>query len=169
MTERKQFRDLAEPAELQAAIESLSLSPGTESVDLLEADGRVLAERIDAGIDVPGFDRSTMDGYAVRARDTFEASEGDPFEADLLDVVEAGEPPETPVEAGGVVSVATGAPMPSGAGRRSDGIGGTRRGWRGPDVPPRGGCDDWRPTGCPSDVTGLAPVKSVNSATLIPR
>ncbi|MFB6086008.1 MAG: molybdopterin biosynthesis protein [Halodesulfurarchaeum sp.] len=115
MTERKQFRDLAEPKALQEAIESLSLSPGPEYVDLLDADGRVLADRIDAGIDVPGFDRSTMDGYAVRARDTFDASEGDPYEAALLDVVEAGEKPETSVEDGGVVSVATGAPLPSGA------------------------------------------------------
>ncbi len=112
MTERKQFRDLAEPAELHAAIASLSLSSGTESVDLLEADGKVVAERIDAGIDVPGFDRSTMDGYAVRARDTFEASEGDPYEARLLGVVEAGEKSDVSVESGGVISVATGALLP---------------------------------------------------------
>lgn len=115
MTERKQFRDLATPAELQAAIEALDIGAGTESVELLDADGRVAAERVDAGIDVPGFDRSTMDGYAVRAADTFDASEGDPLVADLAGVVDAGERPGTDVSAGTVVSVATGAPLPSGA------------------------------------------------------
>ncbi|MFB6110820.1 MAG: molybdopterin biosynthesis protein [Halodesulfurarchaeum sp.] len=115
MTERKQFRDLVEPEELHAAIADLSLAPGTEQVDLLEADGRVVAERIDAGIDVPGFDRSTKDGYAVTAADTFDASEGDPVVTDLIDVVEAGEKPGTSVAEGTAVSVATGAPIPPGA------------------------------------------------------
>ncbi|MFW5922112.1 MAG: molybdopterin biosynthesis protein [Halodesulfurarchaeum sp.] len=115
MTERKQFRDLAEPAELHEAIADLSLSGGTETVDLVEADGRVVAERIESTIDVPGFDRSTMDGYAVKARATFDASEGDPYEARLEGVVEAGEKPAVAVESDAVVSVATGAPLPPGA------------------------------------------------------
>ena len=115
MTERKQFRDLVEPEDLHAAIADLGLAPGAEMVDLLDADGRVVAERIDSGIDVPGFDRSTKDGYAVRATDTFDASEGDPFEAALIDVVEAGDKPETPVSEGTAISVATGAPIPPGA------------------------------------------------------
>ncbi|MDZ7850777.1 MAG: molybdopterin biosynthesis protein [Halodesulfurarchaeum sp.] len=115
MTERKQFRDLAEPAELHEAIAELSLSGGTEAVDLLEADGRVVAERIESTIDVPGFDRSTMDGYAVIARDTFDASEGDPYEARLGGVVEAGQKPDVEVERDAVVSVATGASLPPGA------------------------------------------------------
>ena len=115
MTERKQFRDLATPSELQAAIGALDIGAGTEFVELLDADGRVAAERVDAAIDVPGFDRSTMDGYAVQAADTFDASEGDPLVADLSGVVEAGERPETDVSAGAVVSVATGAPLPQGA------------------------------------------------------
>jgi molybdenum cofactor synthesis domain-containing protein len=115
MTERKQFRDLVEPEDLHAAIADLGLAPGAETVDLLDADGRVVAERVDSGIDVPGFDRSTKDGYAVRATDTFDASEGDPFEAALIDVVEAGNRPETPVSEGTAISVATGAPIPPGA------------------------------------------------------
>ena len=115
MTERKQFRDLATPSELQAAIGALDIGAGTEFVELLDADGRVAAERVDAAIDVPGFDRSTMDGYAVQAADTFDASERDPLVADLAGAVDAGERPETDVSAGTVVSVATGAPLPPGA------------------------------------------------------
>ncbi len=115
MSERKQFRDLVEPSALHEAIRSLDMSAGIESVDLLEADGRVVAERIEATIDVPGFDRSTKDGYAVRARDTFDASEANPFEAPLSGEIEAGEKPDIPVEEGGVVGVATGASIPPGA------------------------------------------------------
>ena len=115
MSQRKQFRDLASPAALTAAIEDLGLAPDPETVDLIAADGRVVAERIDAGIDVPGFDRSTKDGYAVRAADTFEATENDPFEAPILETVEAGEAPAERVTEGTAVSVATGGVVPPGA------------------------------------------------------
>lgn len=112
MTERKQFRELADPEDLHEVISSLDLSPGTESVPLLEADGRVLAERIDAEIDVPGFDRSTMDGYAVRGADTFGATEADPAVLDVVGTVEAGDTPDISVPGGGAAEVATGASMP---------------------------------------------------------
>ncbi|OYR74587.1 hypothetical protein DJ76_05990, partial [Halorubrum ezzemoulense] len=67
MSDRKEFRDLATPEAAREAIESLDLSPTPETVSLADARGRVLAERVDAAIDVPGFDRASMDGYAVRA------------------------------------------------------------------------------------------------------
>ena len=50
----------------------------SETVELAETLGRVLAEDIRAEVDVPGFDRSNMDGFAVRAEDTFGASEAEP-------------------------------------------------------------------------------------------
>ncbi|MEM3357331.1 MAG: hypothetical protein QW166_05850 [Candidatus Bathyarchaeia archaeon] len=43
----------------------------TEEVPLLEAHNRVLAENVTANLDIPPFNRSTVDGYAVRAQDTF--------------------------------------------------------------------------------------------------
>jgi len=76
--DRKQFRDLAEPETAREAIASLDLTPEPERVPLREARGRVLAERIDADLDVPGFDRASVDGYALRAADTFGADEADP-------------------------------------------------------------------------------------------
>ncbi|WP_050048283.1 molybdopterin biosynthesis protein [Halanaeroarchaeum sulfurireducens] len=115
MTDRKQFRDLAEPSALHDAIDDLDIAAGTESVPLAEAGSRVVAERVDAGIDVPGFDRSTKDGYAVRARDTFDASEGDPVELSLVGTIEAGDPPDITVSTGEAVSIATGASIPRGA------------------------------------------------------
>ena len=115
MTERKEFRDLAEPDAARDAIASLELTPAPESVPLAEARGRVLAERVDAGIDVPGFDRASMDGYAVRARDTFGADEADPAELELVGAVHAGATPEVTVESGTCAEVSTGAVMPDGA------------------------------------------------------
>ncbi|OYR54528.1 molybdopterin biosynthesis protein [Halorubrum halodurans] len=115
MTERKEFRDLAEPEAAREAIASLDLSPEPESVPLTDARGRVLAERVDAGIDVPGFDRASMDGYAVRARDTFGADEADPVELELAGAVHAGEAPEVTVDPGTCAEVSTGAVMPDGA------------------------------------------------------
>jgi putative molybdopterin biosynthesis protein len=129
MSERKQFRDLAAPAEAHDAIASLDLDPGTETVALDAAEGRVLAERIDATLDVPGFDRSALDGYALRARETFGASETDPATFDLVGIVEAGERPTVEIGPGEAVEIATGAVMPSDADamvavERTDRVGG---------------------------------------------
>ncbi|EMA44028.1 molybdopterin biosynthesis protein [Halococcus saccharolyticus] len=115
MSERKQFRDLAAPAEAHDAIASLDLDPETETVALDAAEGRVLAERVDATLDVPGFDRSALDGYALRARETFGATETDPAVFDLVGVVEAGERPTVDLDPGEAVEIATGAVMPSDA------------------------------------------------------
>ena len=112
MSERKQFRDLASPAEAHEAIASLDLDPGTETIPLDAAEGRVLAERVDATLDVPGFDRSALDGYALRARETFGASETDPATFDLVGTVEAGERPTVDLDPGEAVEIATGAVMP---------------------------------------------------------
>ncbi|ELZ36020.1 molybdopterin biosynthesis protein [Halorubrum distributum] len=115
MSDRKEFRDLATPEAAREAIASLDLSPAPETVPLREARGRVLAERVDAAIDVPGFDRASMDGYAVRARDTFGADEADPAELDLVGAVHAGAAPDVTVEPGTCAEISTGAVMPDGA------------------------------------------------------
>ncbi|WP_418280767.1 molybdopterin biosynthesis protein [Halorubrum sp. DTA98] len=129
MSDRKEFRDLASPAAAREAIRSLDLMPDPESVPLSETRGRVLAERVDAGIDVPGFDRASMDGYAVRARDTFGADEANPVELDLVGAVHAGATPEVAVEPGTCAEISTGAVMPDGADavvmvERTDEVGG---------------------------------------------
>ncbi|MDB2241957.1 molybdopterin biosynthesis protein [Halorubrum ezzemoulense] len=115
MSDRKEFRDLATPEAAREAIESLDLSPTPETVSLADARGRVLAERVDAAIDVPGFDRASMDGYAVRARETFGADEADPAELDLVGAVHAGAAPDVTVEPGTCAEISTGAVMPDGA------------------------------------------------------
>ena len=56
-----------------------------ERVGLEVALGRVLAEDVQADVDVPGFDRSNMDGFAIRAEDSFGASEEKPIRLVLLE------------------------------------------------------------------------------------
>jgi len=112
---RRQFRDLAPPEEAHEVIEGLDLRPDPETVSLASARGRATAGRIDATLDVPGFDRSTMDGYAVQAEDTFGADEGDPAVLALVGSVHAGEEPEVTVDPGTAVEVSTGAVLPPGA------------------------------------------------------
>jgi molybdenum cofactor synthesis domain-containing protein len=85
-----------------------------EEVPIAEAAGRVLAEDVVAGFNVPPFDRSSMDGYAVRARDTADASTR-PVTLRLIGVRHAGEVFDGVVEDGECVEIATGAPVPKGA------------------------------------------------------
>ena len=111
----KEFRTLADPEAVRETIGELELGGGSERVALREARGRVLAERVDAELDVPGFDRAAMDGYAVQASDTVGAGEVDPAVLDLAGAVHAGEKPDVEVEPGSCVEISTGAVMPPGA------------------------------------------------------
>jgi len=97
--------------------EVISIEPvGVEEISLERALGRVLAEDIRSEVDVPGFDRSNMDGFAVRAADTFGASEEEPVILRLgAETIATGTAPELEVEPGGAASIATGGMLPRGA------------------------------------------------------
>jgi molybdopterin molybdotransferase len=86
-----------------------------EAVPLAEALGRTPVAPVAAPHPLPGFARSTVDGFAVRASDTFGASEGLPSYLDVLGSVAMGRPAEVAVRAGGAVAVPTGAVLPDGA------------------------------------------------------
>lgn len=88
---------------------------GVEEIPLLKAYGRVLAEDVKAALDVPPFDRSTVDGYAVKAEDTFGAEENRPVKLKLCGTVSVGEMPKINVNQGEAAEIMTGAPMPKGA------------------------------------------------------
>lgn len=66
-------------------------------------------------MDVPGFDRSAMDGYAIRAEDTYSAEEDRPVKLMLRGRIEAGQTTNAVVSRGEAVEVSTGAPIPRGA------------------------------------------------------
>lgn len=86
-----------------------------ETVALDDALGRVPAEALVAPDALPGFARATVDGFAVRAADTYGASEGLPSYLELGGEAPMGRPPETEVRPGTAVAIATGAPLPAGA------------------------------------------------------
>lgn len=86
-----------------------------EQVPLSECYGRVLARNVYSKVDVPGFDRASMDGYAVKAKDTWGADEEEPKSLKIAGVIHAGRQPSVAVEPGTAVEIATGAVMPRGA------------------------------------------------------
>ena len=93
----KAFTTLMTPAQARARFaEALAVRPlGTEWVALLQASGRVLAEEIRADADLPSYDRSTVDGYAVRSADTADASKGAPVPLRVAGEVLMGTAPAT--------------------------------------------------------------------------
>ncbi|MFN2447610.1 MAG: gephyrin-like molybdotransferase Glp [Vicinamibacterales bacterium] len=82
---------------------------------LVNANGRVIAEDIRSARDVPPFSRAAMDGYAVRAGDTFAASRQAPRALRLIDKVYTGQVARRSLEPGTCIEIATGAPMPAAA------------------------------------------------------
>ncbi|HJN78182.1 MAG TPA: gephyrin-like molybdotransferase Glp [Myxococcota bacterium] len=88
---------------------------GTEAVGLAGAVGRNLAEDITAPADLPGFRRSTMDGFAVVAASTFGASEAAPALLDVVGEVQMGEVATATVGRGQAVAIPTGGMAPDGA------------------------------------------------------
>jgi molybdopterin molybdotransferase len=107
-----EFLNVMEPYEAENILNSLQLKKTVEKVDIEKCLGRVLADDIYSPIDLPPFDRVAMDGYAVRAENTFGASEDDPEVLKLIDVVGAGDEPDKNVLEGTCVEVGTGAPVP---------------------------------------------------------
>jgi molybdenum cofactor synthesis domain-containing protein len=111
------FRKLMTFDEAKRAI-SLHLKPeplGTEKISLLEAYNRVLAENVASVLDIPPFNRSTVDGYAVKVEGTFGAEENHPIKLKICGVVNVGEQPKINVAKGEAAEIATGAPIPEGA------------------------------------------------------
>ncbi|MFA4701111.1 molybdenum cofactor synthesis domain-containing protein [Pyrococcus kukulkanii] len=94
---------------------SFELPVKVEEVDLANALGRIVAEDVYSPTDVPPFDRATVDGYAVRAEDTFMASEASPVKLKVVGEVHAGEVPSIELGKGETVYISTGAMLPKNA------------------------------------------------------
>lgn len=100
---------------LQMLLEQTKEIKECEIISLWEAAGRVLAEDIIAVRNQPPFDRSPLDGYAVRSEDLKGASKEHPVKLKVIDEVDAGHVTESQVERGMAVRIMTGAPIPKGA------------------------------------------------------
>lgn len=110
----QRFFNLRPSEEIHALLDTFGPA-ATESVPLDEAAGRVLCEDVFAPEDLPSFTRSTVDGYAVRARDTFGASEGLPALLAIRGCIRAGECPSQGLGQGDAIPICTGAMLPDGA------------------------------------------------------
>jgi len=87
----------------------------SEMIEIRDSLGCVIAEDINSPVDLPGFERSTMDGFAVRAKDTFGASPGAPAYLKLIGEVKMGESASMKISQGDTIRVSTGSMMPEGA------------------------------------------------------
>jgi len=88
---------------------------GAEALPFQDVLGRVLAENVRSAVDAPPFDRSSVDGYAVKAADTFGASGSSPKKLRLIGAVAIGTKPKVSIKKGTAVKIMTGAPLPKGA------------------------------------------------------
>jgi putative molybdopterin biosynthesis protein len=115
---QEQFLEVVSAEEARARFEKhLDLSPlKAERVALADALTRVLAHDVVAAVDAPPFDRSNVDGFALRAADTLGASDGNPKQLALnAEVIACGDAPALEVTRGTATTIATGGVMPRGA------------------------------------------------------
>ncbi len=115
---QQQFLDVIDRDEAEArwhtVLELVTLPP--EVVHLGESLGRILAEDVRADVDVPSFDRSNMDGFAVQAADTFGAMEEAPVRLRLnRETIPTGVAPQEEIKPGTATTIATGGMLPRGA------------------------------------------------------
>lgn len=118
MNQQEQFLDVIDRDEAERRFRAvLDLRPlPAETIPLSAALGRILAADVVAPLDVPGFDRSNVDGFAVHAEDTFGSAEEKPCRLRLnAEVLVPGRQPGHAVEPGTATALATGAVVPRGA------------------------------------------------------
>ena len=106
---------LLPPAEALALILAAAPRSPSEAVPLGDALGRTLAEDVVSHDDVPSFDNSAMDGFALRASDTQGAAQGAPVSLIVVGESRAGAPYMQALEPGQAVRISTGAMMPPGS------------------------------------------------------
>ena len=111
---RKEFHELIPIERAEQILKSIIRGSDTVvPIDL--AYHRVLACDVVASIDVPSFDRADMDGYAVRAEDTYTAREEARVELEMIGRIPAGDAPTLTIRAGAAAEISTGAMLPDGA------------------------------------------------------
>ncbi len=118
MRDQEQFLQVLDRDEAERRFRAaLDLTPrGIDTVPLDAALGRVLAADVISPVDVPSFDRSNVDGFAVMSEDTFGASEEVPRTVELgEEAIHTGIVPTSVVRSGTAVDIATGGMVPSGA------------------------------------------------------
>ena len=111
----KEFRTLIPAEEARRLINDIHVKLSTISLPVEDALGYRVAEDIISDINVPLFDRSIMDGYAVHAEDTYQAGETNSVGLHVIGSIDAGCSEKYFLKKGESVAIATGAPIPKGA------------------------------------------------------
>ena len=117
-TKQQQFLDVVDRDEAEKRFhEALRLEPiSDERLPLDERLGRILSQDVVAVVDVPSFDRSNLDGFAVRAADTYGATEDAPVRLTLTgEQIPTATIPQQPIRSGFATPIATGGMIPRGA------------------------------------------------------
>ncbi len=109
-----EFFKVVSPEEAKSALKGFR-ALGAERLSSFEAVGRVLARDVHSPVDLPDFPRATMDGYALRASDSFGASEAIPAYLEVIGQVPMGAAPEFSVGRGEAARILTGGMVPEGA------------------------------------------------------
>jgi molybdopterin molybdotransferase len=86
-----------------------------ETLNLLDASGRILAEAVASALDFPHWDNSAMDGYAVRYEDVKSCTGDRPIKLDIVEEIPAGYQPQKTIQSGQAARILTGSVMPAGA------------------------------------------------------
>ena len=110
----QEFLNIMDPEDVKNIIDDIPTNKRIEKVMIGDSLNRVIAEDVHATINLPPFRRTSMDGYAVIAEDTFNASEDYPVRLKLMEVIGAGDVPEKKLTSGFCTEVSTGAPVPVG-------------------------------------------------------
>jgi molybdopterin molybdotransferase len=111
----KAFFRVVSCADAQAQLAAFAPLTKSETVPVLDADGRVLAKGLSAPTHLPHFNRTNMDGYALRAQDTFGASPSLPTYLKLVGVIEMGQEARRRLKKGETMRISTGGMLPPGA------------------------------------------------------
>ncbi|MGN0465456.1 MAG: gephyrin-like molybdotransferase Glp [Lachnospiraceae bacterium] len=113
--DEKMLEEITLQQAVKIVLENCDTVKEREEVELWEARGRVLAENIVADMDQPPFDRSPLDGYAVKGENIKTATKDCPIVLKVIDEVMAGHMSHVTVGEGEAVRIMTGAPIPEGA------------------------------------------------------
>src|SRR6266436_5179807 len=109
------FRERTRVEAALAWVDAQTTRLPAESVPVIESHGRVLADDVRAGIDVPAFARAAMDGYALRGAETIGAGDYNPLAFRLIGEALPGRPFTGEIAEGTAVRIMTGALLPAGA------------------------------------------------------
>jgi molybdopterin molybdotransferase len=115
MQRQDYFFKVKTPEQVRKILIETTRPLSSETINIQDSLGRVLAGDINSPVDLPGFERATMDGFAIRAKDTFGASSGSPAYLNLIGEVKMGESASIKVSQGKAIRVSTGSMMPDGA------------------------------------------------------